>query len=185
MDAIIERPKTNERQEIRALFDVVIKHTFALENAVDEVELMDELIADQQDLIDLDFKIDGQDCFFLVARLNGKIVGTICHRPCSDVIIDCAGKQAALMVEIGSMYILPQYQGKGIAKQLLNAMYETLAQKGIDEFWLDSGYTVAKKVWAKVFGEPSIIMKDYWGEGIDHHLWYRKLDEVLLPPKER
>ncbi len=178
MDVIIRRPLSSEKQEIHALFDAVIKHTFSLESFDDDIEFMGELIAGQQALIDLDLDTGGKDCLFLVAQHGDKIIGTICQRPCSDIIIDCAGEEAAGMIEIGSVYILPKFQGAGVAGQLLDAMYKTLADMGCEEFWLDSGYTIAKKIWAKILGKPSIIMKDYWAKGVDHHLWRRKLSEV-------
>lgn len=170
--------KKQERAEIHALFDCTIRHTFELEDVGEEFELIDELIADQQALIDTDLDTNGEELCFLVARCNQKIVGTICMRPCSDIIQDCADRDTAGMHEIGSIYILPKFQGNGIAKLLLNRMYIALTAKGVDEFWLDSGYDIAKQIWRKILGEPTIIMKDYWAEGVDHHLWFRKIDEV-------
>ena len=175
---IIRRPKMQERAQIHALFDVVIRHTFELEGVGEEFELIGKLIADQQNLIDLDIDTDGQQCFFLVAQYESQVVGTICVRPCSDIIRECADRDTSGMLEIGSVYVLPELQGKGIAKLLLNRIYQALRTKGIDEFWLDSGYDIAKQVWRNILGEPSIIMKDYWAEGVDHHLWFRKLDDV-------
>ena len=180
---IIRRPKMQERAQIHALFDVVIRHTFELEGVGEEFELIGKLIADQQNLIDLDIDTDGQQCFFLIAQHKGQVVGTICVRPCSDIIRECADRDTSGMLEIGSVYVLPELQGKGIAKLLLNRIYQTLRAKGIDEFWLDSGYDIAKQVWLNILGKPSIIMKDYWAEGVDHHLWFRKLDDVDVEDK--
>jgi len=180
MNIIIQKPEISKREEIHALFGTVIHRTLKLEGVGDDYELTAELIADQQELIDLCFETDGEECFFLTAVHEGKTVGTICRRECSDIIKDCADRDVSGVQEIGSVYILPQFQGKGIARLLLNAMYITLIAQGYDEFWLDSGYEIAKNVWAKVLGPPSIIMKDYWAEGVDHHLWHKKLDEVSI-----
>jgi len=180
MNIVIIKPDVSQREEIHALFDTVICHTLRFEGVGDDYELTAELIADQQELIDLCFETDGEECFFLTAVHEDKTVGTICRRECSEIIKDCADRDATGVQEIGSVYILPQFQGKGIAKLLLNAMYITLIAQGYDEFWLDSGYEIAKKVWQKVLGPPTVIMKDYWAEGVDHHLWYKKLDEILI-----
>ena len=183
MKVIIRRPKIKEKQKIHALFDAVIRHTFELEDVGDEMELVKELIADQQALIDTDFDPNGEQVCFLVAQCGKKIVGTICHRPCSDIILDCANRDATGMQEIGSVYVLPEFQGKGIAKLLLNAMYIMMMGKGFDAFWLDSGYAIAKQVWQRILGNPTVIMKDYWAQGVDHHIWFRKLDEVSIEYK--
>lgn len=180
MKVIIRRPNIKDREELHQLFETTIKNTLELEGAVGEEDFIKELSDDQKNLIDTDFDTDGKEYYFLVAEYEGKIAGTICHRPCSDIIKDCADRDIKGMHEIGSVYILPDFQGKGIAKLLLNAMYITLSAKGFDEFWLDSGYDIAKNVWRNVLGEPTIIMKDYWGEGVDHHLWYRKLSDVAI-----
>ena len=178
MQVQIRRPFKNEREEIYSLFEKTIQHTLDAEGAGDETELISMLICDQKNLIDADFDTEGKEVYFLVAECSGKLAGTICHRPCSEIITSCIGEKACGRQEIGSVYILPQYQGKGIAKQLLSFMYKTLASKNIQEFYLDSGYAVAKKVWQKILGEPTLIMKDYWGEGVDHHIWHRKLSDI-------
>jgi GNAT superfamily N-acetyltransferase len=180
MKISIKRPDIKEKQHIYSLFDTTIRHTFKGEGIEEGFELIGELIDDQKALIDSDFETDGRDVFFLVAECGGEIAGTICHRPCSDIIIDCVGKQAKGRQEIGSVYILPRFQRKGISKLLLNAMYITLISRGIGEFYLDTGYTQAKEVWRKALGEPSLIMKDYWGEGISHHIWHKKLNEITI-----
>lgn len=180
MKVIIRRPNKNDREEVHQLFETTIKNTLELEGLVGEEGFIRELSDDQKSLIDIDFNTNGEEYYFLVAQCEGRIAGTICHRPCSDIITDCADRDTKDMHEIGSVYILPDFQGKGIAKLLLNAMYITLSAKGFNEFWLDSGYNIAKNVWQNVLGEPTIKKKDYWGEGIDHHLWYRKLSHVVI-----
>ncbi len=63
---------------------------------------------------------------------------------------------------------------------LLNAMYLALLGKGVNDFTLDSGYPTAQKVWRKMFGEPTYLMKDKWGEGFDHFIWHVKMDDVEI-----
>lgn len=180
MNVIIRRPKKSDKEEVYSLFETTIQHTFKLEGTGSETKIIKELIDDQKSLINIDFDTNGKEYYFLIAECEGKIAGTICHRPCSDIIKDCADRDTQGMHEIGSVYILPDFQGKGIVKLLLNAMYITLSAREFNEFWLDSGYNIAKNVWQKILGEPNIIMKDYWGKGVDHHLWYRKLSDVSI-----
>ena len=189
MNVSIKRPIFSEIEEIHSLFEKTIKQTFKSEELDDDHELITELINDQKNLIDLDFKTDGKEVFFLVAETEGRIAGTTCHRPCSEVILECSQGKAKGMQEIGSVYILPEFQGKGLCKLLLNSMYITMKAKGFSEFWLDSGYTIARKVWKKLLGPPTIIMDDYWAPGAHHHLWLRALDDldirydIVSPPK--
>jgi hypothetical protein len=40
------------------------------------------------------------------------------------------------------------------------------------KYLFDSGFTVAKKIWTHLYGEPYKVIKDYWGQGVDHFIWY-------------
>ena len=180
MNVSIKRPLLSEREEIYSLFEKTIKQTFKSEGIDDDHELVTELIDDQKNLIDLDLETNGNEVYFLIAQADGRIAGTICHRPCSEVILECSKGKAKGMQEIGSVYILPEFQGKGLCKLLLNSMYITMKAKSFSEFWLDSGYTIARKVWKKLLGPPTIIMDDYWAPGAHHHLWLRSLDDVKI-----
>ncbi len=180
MNVSIKRPLISEREEIHSLFEKTIKQTFKSEGIADDHELIAELAYDQKNLIDLDFETGGNAAYFLVAEIDGRIAGTICHRPCSKIIIECSLGKAQDMHEIGSVYILPEFQGKGLCKLLLNSMYITMKAKGFREFWLDSGYAVARQVWKKLLGPPTIMMDDYWAPGAHHHLWLRSLDDVKI-----
>jgi len=180
---VVRRPISNDRDELHRLFDVTIRRAFEREEAGDALDEIGEQICHKQALIDEDYDTSGADRYFLVATLGSKIVGTVCHGPCSDIIKACADRDVNGLHEIGSMYILPEYQGKGIGKILLNAMYLVLLSKNIEEFCLDSGYDTAKRIWRKLLGAPSLVMKDYWAQGVDHHIWFRKLDEVSVEYK--
>ncbi len=180
MKVLIKRPDIGERKQIHSLFEKTIKHTFEAEGAGEEHSLIRELIDDQKNLIDLDFETGGKEAYFLVAETDDRIAGTICHRPCSDIILDCSQGKAQGMQEIGSVYILPEFQGRGLCKLLLNSMYITMSAKGFSEFWLDSGYAVARQVWEKLLGPPAIKMKDYWAPGAHHHIWLRSLADLPI-----
>jgi len=117
---------------------------------------------------------------FLIARFKGKIVGVIAFGPCGDIINECSEGKYEDVGEIGTAFVLPGYQNKGIGTLLLNSMYITLISRNIEAFCLDSGYTKAKQVWSKKLGEPNIVMKDYWGEGFDHFIWYRKIEDITI-----
>ncbi len=112
--------------------------------------------------------------FFLVAKLDGKVVGTISFGPCGEDIRSCTGHQLDDVGELGSLYILPSCQGQGIGAALIKEMLADLRSRGIEEFCLDSGYKRAQQRWLRKFGEPYTVVKDYWGPDSVHMVWLCK-----------
>jgi GNAT superfamily N-acetyltransferase len=82
--------------------------------------------------------------------------------------------------EVGTLYILPEYQKKGIGTLLLNSIFTVLMSRGIKEYCLDSGYKTAQQIWRRKFGEPVIVVKDYWAKGFDHYIWHRTLEDTPI-----
>lgn len=81
--------------------------------------------------------------------------------------------------ELGSLYILPDYQDKGVGTALINSMIKYIHGLGIKEFCLDSGYSGAQKRWTRKFGKPYKIAKDYWGEEADNMVWLCRVSDYL------
>lgn len=80
-------------------------------------------------------------------------------------------KRLAEIGEVGGLFVLPSYQGQGIGSALIQAMVEHNAVMGRGQFCLDSGYKQAQKRWLRKFGAPYKVVKDYWGQGLDHMIW--------------
>ncbi|UUZ87109.1 GNAT family N-acetyltransferase [Paenibacillus sp. P26] len=116
---------------------------------------------------------------FLVARMDGNIVGVISFGPCNDDIIKCTDDRLKNVGELGSIYVLPEYQGRGIGSALIKAMANQLAERGIDSFCLDSGYRHAQEKWLQKFGQPYTTVQDYWGPGSVHMVWYCKTADYV------
>lgn len=110
--------------------------------------------------------------YFLVAKLEEKIIGIISISPCGADIKKCTQNELAHLQELGSLYVLPEYQDQGIGSALIGAMIEHLSAQGIEEFCLDSGYKRAQKRWQRKFGAPCQVVADYWGPGSDHMIWH-------------
>lgn len=70
-------------------------------------------------------------------------------------------------------------KNKGLAVNFLQGIFQVLKSKGIKEFCFDSGYKEAQQMWTNKFGNPNILLKDYWGEGEHHMIWRRQVDNVL------
>ncbi|MEC2934384.1 GNAT family N-acetyltransferase, partial [Bacillus cereus] len=90
----------------------------------------------------------------------------------------CTGGVLKNLYEIGTVFILPEYQRKGIGSLLLHTMFLTLLSRGITESCLDSGYKNAQSRGMKKFGIPRFVLKDYWGESSDHMSWKNSVHDT-------
>ena len=96
---------------------------------------------------------------FLVAKLNGQVVGTISFGPCGDDVRSCTNNELAEVGELGSIYVLPELQGKGVGSALIAAMANRLHKSGIEQFCLDCGLKAAQEKWKRKFGASLHVAK--------------------------
>lgn len=141
----IRRINKDDRNSLSHFFKEVITHTFIKEGAEDAVDTMEEEIKDKLDFIDIDLKTEGKERFFLVATVNNEIVGTVGYGPAGSLISEGSGGKLEGISEVGSVFVSPSHQQKGVGSMLLNAMYLALLGKGVNDFTLDSGYPTAQK----------------------------------------
>ncbi|MBJ8096748.1 GNAT family N-acetyltransferase [Bacillus cereus group sp. N11] len=178
----IRRPNLDDLEELHLFFRIVITDTYkneGLSQLLDDIE--NEINSKKQYLKD-DFDSNGENRYFLLAidTNNDKMIGTIEIGPASTLITSCTGGVLKDLYEIGTVFILPEYQRKGIGSLLLHAMHLTLLSRGIAEYCLDSGYKKAQSIWTKKFGEPSYVLKDYWGKSSDHMIWKKSLHDTPI-----
>ena len=121
----------------------------------------------------------GQKRYFLIALNGDKIIGSVEYGPVSDLIIKCTNNAYKGLLEVGTVFVHPDFQRKGVGNVLLNAIYSTLHENEIEEFCLDCGYNRAQKVWKKKFGDPDYLLKDYWDKGNDHMIWRIKVSDCI------
>ncbi|KON85463.1 GNAT family acetyltransferase [Sporosarcina globispora] len=174
----IRRPKAEDVKELNNFFRIVITDTFLKEGIGDLLEDMAEEINAKKNCLNRDIISGGIERYFLIALHADKIVGSIEYGPASELINKNTYRALKDLLEVGTVFVHPDYQRKGIGNQLLEAMYSTLKNKGIEEFCLDSGYKHSQKVWRKKFGEPDYLLKDYWGEGAHHMIWRIRVDSI-------
>jgi GNAT superfamily N-acetyltransferase len=115
------------------------------------------------------------DTYFLIAKLDENVVGTISYGPCGEDIQICAEHQLDHLGELGSLYVMPSYQGQGIGSALIKEMMLFLKKEGIEQYCLDSGYKRAQVKWQRKFGEPYTVVQDYWGPDSIHMVWLCKV----------
>jgi GNAT superfamily N-acetyltransferase len=159
------------------VFETTIPDTLIKENIIIPDTFITKEIETKKRL--LDESIEGRDIIFLTAKTDGSVVGTISFGPCGEDIRKCTGGELSNIGELGSLYILPEYQGRGIGSALIREMASELNGRGIERFCLDSGYKIAQKRWQRKFGEPYKTVKDYWGPGYDHMIWLCRVNDFI------
>ncbi len=179
-NVVIRRPRIDDLEGLHHFFRIVITDTFAKEGLTDLLDEIEKEIEDKIKYLNIDFESNGDNRFFFIALDNDQVIGTIEYGPASKLINDCTDGELKELVEVGTVFVRPNYQRHGIGNLLLNVMYLTLQNKGIDEFCLDSGYTNAQKIWKKKFGEPDYLFEDFWGEGYDHMIWRRRINDIPI-----
>ncbi|HHT7238887.1 MULTISPECIES: GNAT family N-acetyltransferase [Bacillus] len=178
----IRRPNSDDSDELNLFFRLVITNTYKNEGLSQLLDDIENEINSKKQYLKNDFDSNGESRYFLLAidTSNDKIIGTIEIGPASTLINSCTGGVLKDLYEIGTVFILPEYQRKGIGSLLLNTMFLTLLSRGIIEYCLDSGYKEAQSIWTKKFGKPSYVLKDYWGESIDHMIWKKSLHDIPI-----
>ena len=170
-DLEITRPQIEDTEAINEFFKIVLLDTFEKNNISDLTDLIAEEIECKRHYLEQDLQSGGKDRFFLIVKAEGKVIGSIEYGSPNEVIMDCTKGEYKDIKEIGTVFVHPEYQNKGIGSMMLRLMFDELKSKGMNEFCLDSGYKTAQKTWNKKLGTPAYILKDFWGEGADHMIW--------------
>ena len=71
---------------------------------------------------------DSSDGTTLVCEIGGKIIGFTTHRPCGD-----EDKDRTSVGELVAIYLIPEYWGKGIGKQMLDEVMKHFQEQGVSE----------------------------------------------------
>ena len=175
----ISRPKPKDIELINEFFQIVLRDTFERNDIANLVDTLVEEIEDKRRYLNEDIESDSKNRYFLIAKEDDKIVGSIEYGMSNELIISCTNGELKDLVEIGTVFVHPEYQKKGIGSRMLNLIFMELEKNGIKEFCLDSGYKSAQKTWINKFGNPEYLLKDYWGEDADHMVWRISVEDVI------
>lgn len=175
----IFRPRLEEGDKINDFFQIVLRDTFEKNNISHLCETLDNEIRDKRRVLDEDFESNGEVRFFLIAKAGDKVVGSIEYGPSNELIISCTNGELKELVEIGTVFVHPDYQKQGLGNILLKEIYKVLQMRGIEEFCLDSGYKTAQEIWLKKFGGPTYHLRDYWEKDADHMIWRVSIGDVI------
>ncbi len=175
----ISRAKPEDREMINEFFQLVLIDTFHKNDISEWVDTLKNEIEDKRRCLDQDFESEGSKRYFLIAKDQQHIVGTVEYGAANDLILSCTNGDLKEIKEIGTVFVHPQYQKMGIGSRLFHSILLEMKRAGLKEFCMDSGYKIAQKIWNGKLGSPQYHLKDYWGKDADHMIWRRNIDEVL------
>lgn len=176
---VISYPTQADAKSAYQVFEISISDAFEKEGLGHLEEEIHSEVIHKKHLLDSYLELLDSNLNFLIAKLDDRVVGTISFGPCGVDIKKCTENQLENIGELGSLYILPDYQGQGVGSTLIIAMIRHLEKQGIEQFCLDSGYKRAQKRWVRKFGTPYKVVKDYWGPGSDHMIWLCSIKDFI------
>lgn len=161
------------------LFTDSISNTFKLNNIHNNEELKYEINEKSSWVKDF-IESKNHSSLFLIAKYDADVAGIAGYFPVSKTIRKNSPTLSEKDIEIGSVYIRPQYQKRGITRILLRALLEEMKIKGIREFCLDCGYPTSQVYWKKIFGNPIREFPNYFGENESYMIWKINVEEGIL-----
>jgi GNAT superfamily N-acetyltransferase len=178
MSIILIEPDTTLLPEIINLFTDSIANTFKLNGIKDLAELQYE-ISEKSERVRNYIESKSNDEFFIVAKLDKYIAGIAGVFPVSDTIIKNYPTLSKNDIEIGSVYIKPEYQRQGITRILLKRLLNELWERKIYKFYLDCGYSTSQVYWKRVFGNPVKTFPNYFGKDESYMIWEIDTEEAI------
>jgi len=133
---LTRRPFVEDKHKLHTLFWEVIKDTYYREGFHHFSEQMKEILVEKKKYLDTDFSSNGTDRYFLIAELDQQIVGTIESGPSSKLLNECTNNKYKNTIELGTVFVVPEYQKLGIGSLLMNAMCKKLADENVNEICL-------------------------------------------------
>jgi len=172
------RPKASDREAIKGFFQVAVYDTFAREGFADLTEDIENEINYKMQYFEDDLNTEGKKSYYILAFEEGRLIGAGAVSKASHLITDFVPEMASLY-EVGSLFVHPDFQKRGIGPQIIQLLLKHLKAIGETEFCFDSGYRIARSIWRKIFGQPTKTIPQHWGPENDHDIWLRTLDDYI------
>lgn len=168
---IIRKPLITDLQLAKEMFEASIPEAYDVDGYGEYLEDIANEINAKMTRLNAYLASPETQGFYLVAEEDGRLIGTIAFGPIRDEIKQVLNPDCPSQGELGSMYILPEYQGAGIAREMIEKMMQLLKEGGIQYACFDSGFKAAQKKWRHKFGEPYQVVPNYYDEGVDLMIW--------------
>lgn len=111
---------------------------------------------------------------YLVAKdISGQVLGCVGYADPAQYHLDHHGITAEESIEVVNFFVATAAQGKGVGRQLFNAVVARAKADGKKTLVLDSGprYRKAWNFYSKIFGNDGGWIKDLYSPGIDAKTW--------------
>ncbi|WP_312125999.1 GNAT family N-acetyltransferase [Lysinibacillus boronitolerans] len=177
MKLLIRRPEQSDIQALHQFFYLVIQDTYVKEGIAELVDDQQHEWETKKQYVAMDLESQGEKRFFWLAlnEETNEIIGTIEYGEANEIIQQTIKENLFGCPEIGTVFVHPDYQNRGIGTMLLQNMLMTLENRRVPAFCLDSGYKQAQVIWQKKFGQPDFVLENYWGANNHHMIWKRAL----------
>ena len=161
--------RIDDISHLKNLFEKTISEIFERNNIEDKIELEHEINYKIYKVSKSIFEEESTARFFVVEKEN-TIVGIAGFSLINnDIKSNIENNENTY--ELGTVYVLPEFQRKGIGSLLINTILENIKNMGIHEFYLDCGYRTSQSYWIKKFGKPYIIIENKFGTNQDYMIW--------------
>lgn len=175
----IVKPLPDHLDQAFQVFEETLPDAFEKEGLGHLTREIEDEVAHKKKMLSRSLEEKDSEIFFLLAMHKDRVIGTISYGPRGKEIRECTGEELEGVGELGSLMVLPGFQGQGVASALIKALVRELHVAGIEGFCLDSGYKRAQRKWLRKFGDPYKVAQDFWGEGSDHMVWSVKTADHL------
>jgi len=112
--------------------------------------------------------VDGEAMLCVLAQ--GRPVAVGGYFPCAGDIL-AHGDATTADVEIGSLYVAPLSQGRGIGRLVFEELKGQIRATGRHQAFLDSGYPSSQSYWRKQLGEPHRDTESPFGPAFRYQIW--------------
>lgn len=176
---VIRKPVSKDLTQLKYLFEKTIQKAFEADGYGDAIDEIRREIQIKMSKVEDYLNAPSEKSAYYIAEHKGHVIGAISFGKIGEVTIENVPSDFPSEGELGSMYILPDFQGHGIARKMIDVLLRDLLNKGIRYVSFDSGYKPAQEKWRKKFGEPYKIVENYWDQGVDLYIWLIHLEEYM------
>lgn len=178
MNIQIRRLQERDMEQVLNFFRMVSIDTYEKNGISNYEEAIEDELRTKARYLEQDVNTNGRERHFLLALDGDQVVGTIGLYIANHVAVKLTDGAVEGLYEVGTVYIAPEYQRRGIGKLLMKAMMLVCNARQINQFCLDSGFATAQSVWLHMLGEPTYLFENYWGEGAHHMIWLSSTEDV-------
>ncbi len=162
--------------ELKKLLKITIFDIFTKNGIIDSHELKNE-IEDKSIKVYNAIIEEKSNSKYYVAEINKCIIGIAGYSSINNDIKANIEIENYDAYELGTVYILPEYQRIGAGTLLIENIIESMKKFGIYEFYLDCGYKTSQFYWFKKFGKPYKIVRNKFGKDQDYMIWKVKAED--------